>query len=395
MTATEAFPLFEGAFWRDPYPAYAALRDGKPVRRVELPDRPVWFISRYDDVRAVLTDPRFSTDWKYASPEARAATPGMQLPMMVMMDPPDHTRLRKLVSRSFTLRRTADLRPRVEQIAAELLDDLRGDPVDLVAAYAGPLPVQVICELLGVPVEDRAEFSAWSNALVDQPSPEETVAGSSNLVRYLGELVERNRSEPDTALLSALTEVADDGDRLSHDELVGMGVLLLVAGNETTINLVGNALLGLFTHPDQLALLRERPELTPSLVEEVLRWDSPVQSLAYRFAIEDVDVGGTTIPAGASVFLSLAAANRDPSRFPDADRLRIDRDTSGHVGFGHGVHHCLGAQLARMEGEVAIRSLLARYPDLTLALDPAELVHRHSPIIRGLTALPVHLGAPA
>jgi len=365
------------------------------VRVVERPEGLFWLISRYDDVRAALTDPRFSKDWRHASPEARAGAPTFRLPTMLMMDPPDHTRLRKLVSRSFTLRRTAELRPRVEQIAAELLDGVADDLVDLMTAYAVPLPVQVICELLGVPVEDRGEFTTWSNTLVDQISPEETAADSANLARYLGELVDRKRSEPDDALLSALIEVADDGDRLSHEELVAMGVLLLVAGNETTINLIGNALLGLLTHPDQLALLRERPELTSSLVEEVLRWDGPVQNATYRFPTTDVEVAGTTIPAGSVVRLSLAAANRDPSRFPDADELRIDRDASGHLDFGHGLHHCLGAQLARMEGEVAIRTLLARYPDLTLAVDPAELVYRPSMIVRGLTALPVRLGAPA
>jgi Cytochrome P450 len=312
--------------------------------------------------------------------------------MMILMDPPDHTRLRKLVSRSFTLRRTNDMRPRVEEIAKTLLDGLPADrPVDLVAGYAAPLPVQVICELLGVPMADRADFTAWSTAMVDQTSHEETTAGSANLFRYLGDLIDRKRGEPDDALLSALIEVSDDGDRLSREELVAMGMLLLIAGHETSVNLVGNALLGLLIHPDQRALLRARPDLTANLVEEVLRWDSPVQNTPARFTTEPVEMGGVTIPAGVAVVLSLAAANRDPDRFPGADELRIDRAAQGHVAFGHGLHHCLGAQLARIEAEVAIGVLLARFPDLELAVDAAELVHRRSTLVRGLTELPAHL----
>jgi cytochrome P450 len=229
--------------------------------------------------------------------------------------------------------------------------------------------------------------------MVDQTSPEETMAGSTNLARYLGELVERKWAEPDGALLSALTEAADDGDRPSQEELVAMGMMLLIAGHETTINLIGNALLGLLTHPDQLALLRDRPESTPALVEELLRWDSPVQNAPARFTAEAVEVAGTTIPAGVTVVLSLAAANRDPHRFSDADELRIDCDAQGHVALGHGLHHCLGAQLARIEGEVAVRAVLDRYPELALAVDPSELVRRRSTLVRGVTTLPVHLGA--
>jgi vitamin D3 1,25-hydroxylase len=390
--------LFDGAFWSDPYPAYAALREAAPVREVRLPDGPVWLLTRYADVRAAFTDPRFSKDWRWTlPPEQRAAAPATPTPMMILMDPPDHTRLRKLVGRSFTARRMAELRPRVEQIAAELLAGLPAEgEVDLMARYAFLLPVQVICELLGVPAQDRDDFSAWSSVMVDDSPGEEKVAASSRLAEYLGALIERKRTEPDDALLSALAAVSEaDGDRLSAEELVAMAMLLLIAGHETTVNLVGNGVLALLTHPDQLALLRERPELLPAAVEEFLRFDSPVANAPMRFAAEDVEVDGATVPAGAVVMLGLAAANRDPDRFTDPASLDLTRDASGHVAFGHGLHFCLGAQLARIEGEVAIGALLVERPDLALAVDPAELVHRRSSLVRGLTALPVDLGRRA
>ena len=395
MTAT--LELFEGAFWRDPYPAYAELRDAQPVREVQRPGGGVWILSRYVDVRAALADARLSKDWRYTlPPEERAQAPGANIPMMLLLDPPEHTRLRKLVSRSFTLRRMEELRPRVEQIATELLDALPPTGrVDLMAEYAFLLPVFVICELLGVPADDRSDFARWSNTMVDESTQDETMAASAALHGYLAELVERKRREPDDALISALIEVAEDGDRLSQQELVAMAMMLLIAGHETTVNLIGNGVLALLTHPEQRALLRERPELLPSAVEEFLRWDAPVHSTPVRFAAEDVEYSGVTIPARSVVTLSLAAANRDPGRFPDSEELRIDRDAAGHVAFGHGLHHCLGAQLARIEGQEAIGPLLARRPDIALAVDPGELLYRHSHLIRGLRELPVELGPSA
>ncbi|MHA6795402.1 cytochrome P450 family protein [Pseudonocardia bannensis] len=391
--ATGGFELFDGAFWADPYPAYRGLRSEQPVREVQLPDGPMWLVTRYDDVRAALTDPRFSKDWRYTLPaEARAEAPAAPTPMMILLDPPDHTRLRKLVSRSFTARRMAALRPRVEEIAAELLDALPADGVvDLMAGYAVVLPVQVICELLGVPAADREEFGAWSRVMIDESPAEEKTAAVAQLAGYLGELIERKRMQPDDALLSALVEVSEDEDRLSREELVAMAMLLLIAGHETTANLIGNGLLALLTHPDQLTRLREQPGLLPGAVEEFLRFDSPVQTPPVRFAAEDIEVGGTTIPAGSVIMLGLGSANRDDTRFPEADRLDVGRDAGGHVAFGHGLHFCLGAQLARIEGEVAIGALLARRPELTLAVDPAELVHRRSTLVRGLRSLPVTL----
>jgi cytochrome P450 len=382
--------LFDGAFWRDPYPAYAQLRADDPVRRIERSDGVVWLLSRYADVRTALADPRLSKDWRYTlPPEQRASQPGTPIPMMILMDPPEHTRLRKLVSRVFTLRRMEALRPRVREVAAELIAALppRG-PVDLMPGYALLLPVLVICELLGVPADDRDDFVGWSNAMVDSGGDEMDAA--TKLHGYLSALIETKRAHPDDALISALIEDADD-DRLSHEELVAMAMMLLIAGHETTVNLIGNGLLALLTHPTQRDLLRDRPELLPAAVEEFLRFDSPVHSTPARFAAEDVEYAGVTIPAGAVVILSLAAANRDPDRFPGADELRVDRDAAGHTAFGHGLHHCLGAQLARIEGQEAIGALLAARPEMTLAADPAELAYRHSTLVRGLRTLPVEL----
>ena len=392
MTATDE--LFGDAFWRDPYPTLALLRAHAPVRRVDLADGPVWLVTRYDDVRAALGDPRLSKNWRHLlPPEARADAPGEQDPMMLLRDPPDHTRLRKLVSRSFTARRIAALRPRVEEIAAELLGAVPGDaPFDLMERYAFPLPVQVICELLGVPPGDRDRFGAWSRVLIDQSSPQDAQEADTQLHAYLAELIARRRAEPDGALLSDLAQVVDGGgDRLSEPELVAMATLLLIAGHETTTNLVGNAVLALLTHPDQLAQLRARPELMPRAVEEFLRFDGPVWNATYRFTTEDVEIGGVTVPAASAVQLTLGSANRDDARFPDAAELQIDRDAGGHVAFGHGIHFCLGAPLARIEGEVALSALLARFPRLELAVDPAELVFRRSTLVRGVAALPVRV----
>jgi vitamin D3 1,25-hydroxylase len=394
---TGTLELFDGAFWRDPYPAYAELRNAAPVREVQRPEGSMWLLSRYADVRAALADSRLSKDWRHTlPPEARAEAPATNIPMMLLLDPPEHTRLRKLVSRSFTVRRMEELRPRVEQIAGELLDALPPTGrVDIMAEYAFLLPVLVICELLGVPAEDRDEFAAWSNTMVDNSTQEESMAAMGQLSAYLGRLIERKREQPDDALISALIEVAEDEDRLSHEELVAMAMMLLIAGHETTVNLIGNGLLALLTHPEQRALLRERPDLLPSAVEEFLRWDSPVHSTPVRFAAEDVEYSGVTIPAGSVVTLSLAAANRDPGRFADADEVRVDRDASGHVAFGHGLHHCLGAQLARIEGQEALGLLLARRPEIALAVEAGELIYRRSSLVRGLTELPVELGPSA
>lgn len=393
---TTTVDLFEGAFWNDPYPAYADLRDQNPVCRVQMNDGPVWMMFRHADVRAALADPRLSKDWRFTlPPEARAEHAATPIPMMILMDPPEHTRLRKLVSRAFTVRRMEELRPRVAEFAARLLDDLPATGrVDLMSSYAFLLPVFVICELLGVPAVDRDDFAAWSNVMVDESTQDESMAASMKLHGYLSTLIDAKRENPDDALISGLIEVADEGDRLSQEELVAMAMLLLIAGHETTVNLIGNGVLALLTHPEQRTLLHEQPDLMPSAVEEFLRWDSPVHSAPMRFAAEDVEYSGVTIPAGSVVSLSLAAANRD-TRFEAPAGLQVDRDAAGHTAFGHGLHHCLGAQLARIEAQEAIGLLLARRPELALAVDADDLVYRRSTLIRGLRELPVELGPTA
>lgn len=393
---TTTVDLFEGAFWNDPYPAYADLRDENPVCRVQMNDGPVWMMFRHADVRAALADPRLSKDWRFTlPPEARADHPATPIPMMILMDPPEHTRLRKLVSRAFTVRRMEELRPRVAEFAAGLLDDLPATGrVDLMASYAFLLPVFVICELLGVPAQDRDDFAAWSKVMVDESTQDESMAASIAMHGYLSTLIDAKRENPDDALISGLIEVADEGDRLTTDELVAMAMLLLIAGHETTVNLIGNGVLALLTHPEQRKLLHEQPDLLPSAVEEFLRWDSPVHSAPMRFAAEDVEYSGVTIPAGSVVALSLASANRD-TRFEAPADLQVDRDAAGHTAFGHGLHHCLGAQLARIEAQEAIGLLLARRPDLALAVDADDLVYRRSTLIRGLRELPVELGPTA
>ncbi|GAA1837029.1 cytochrome P450 [Pseudonocardia ailaonensis] len=397
-TTTGGHELFDGAFWADPYPAYADLRADEPVRRIDLPGGPQWIVTRYADARAAFVDERLSKDWRYTLPaEQRDQFPAAPTPMMLLLDPPDHTRLRKLVSRSFTARRMTELRPRVQEIADELLAALPADgSLDLMAHYAFLLPVRVICELLGVPAEDRDDFGHWSSTMIDDSPQQEKQDASMRLGKYLAELIERKRAEPDDALLSALTQVSeDDGDALSQEELVAMAMMLLIAGHETTVNLIGNGVVGLLTHPDQRRILAEKPELWPSAVEEFLRWDAPVTTAPVRFAAEDVEIAGTTIPAGAIVILGIGAANRDEERFADAATLDVTRDDRGHVAFGYGLHHCLGAPLARAEGEIALRSLFTARPELALAVEPGELVHRHSVLVHGVAALPVELGPRA
>ena len=401
-SATTGMPdLFDGDFWRDPYPAYAALRENAPVVEVPLPQGgSTWLLTRYDDVLAAFTDERLVKDVRKVMPPGSPDPRGPGGSMMLLQDPPDHTRLRRLVTRAFTARRVADLRPRVEEISAGLLDALAaGDPgasVDLVDAYAVPLPVAVICELLGVPAGDRAEFGAWSNAMIDDSGAADGPAATEAMGRYIGSLL-ASPDRPDDALLTALLAASVEGDRLTPQEVVAMGILLLVAGHETSANLIGNAALGLLTDDGLRARAADASSM-PAVVEEFLRFDGPVHNAPLRFAATDVEYSGTTIPAGSVVTLSIGSANRDPERFDrpavfDAERPQ-ERGVS-NLAFGHGVHHCLGAGLARLEGEVALGALLARFPQMSLAVAPDVLVHRRSTIVHGLAALPVRPGPAA
>ncbi|GAA3578927.1 cytochrome P450 [Amycolatopsis ultiminotia] len=366
---------------------------------------PSYLITGYEDARAALTDPRVSKNNQGAH-ELMAAKLGEEnlgagfgellSANMLNSDPPDHTRLRKLVNKAFTSRTVARLRPRVEEITGELLDEMaRHEQLDLMAAFALPLPITVICELLGVRPEDRGEFSGWSNTLLSGGGEEPAVIedAAARMQGYLVKLVEDKRVEPAEDLLSELVQATDEGDALSEQELVGMAFLLLVAGHETTVNLIGNATLALLRAPDQAAKLRAEPSLLPGAVEEFLRFDGPINIATIRYTTEDVAVGGTTIPAGEFVRVSLLAANRDEGRFPDPADLDVTRPAGGHLAFGHGIHYCVGAPLARLEAEVALGSLLNRFPDLALAVPEEQLRYRSSTLVHGLRELPVRLGA--
>ncbi|MEV0221809.1 cytochrome P450 [Streptomyces sp. NPDC050704] len=386
-----------GDFTRDPYPVYAELRAAGPVHRVrDLDGEEVWLVVGYDACRAAFTDPRLSRDWRRSGNMSQIVNTEQDQPAlahMLMSDPPDHTRLRRLVAREFTPRRIDALAPRIQQVTDELLDAMLARDerrADLIASFAFPLPMTVICELLGVPELDRDAFRGWSNEMVARTSPEAEARAYQEMPAYLAELVADKRAHPGEDLLSALIHTADEGgDRLAPDELIGMSVLLLIAGHETTLNLIGNGMRALFAHPSQLADLRADFGLLDGAIEEMLRYDGPVEACTDRLALADVEMGGVTIPAGSTVLIVMADADRDPERFGEPDRFDIRRDARGHMAFGHGLHHCLGAPLARLEGRIAIRTLLERCPSLAPDADEAELSWVAGLLIRGVRKLPV------
>ncbi|WIV57075.1 cytochrome P450 family protein [Amycolatopsis nalaikhensis] len=390
-------------FAQDPHLLAELLRAEGPVRRAKMPrGLPCYLVTGFAEARLLLADPRLSKDSgraralfeaKLPSGEPAQGGVGQDLSFhMLNSDPPDHTRLRKLVNKAFTARTVARLRPRVEEITAELLDGLAGrERADLLASFAAPLPITVICELLGVRAADRTEFSEWSKTLLSSSTPEAMQAAAQNMFAYLTDLIAQKRTEPAEDLLSDLVHASDDGDSLSEAELVSMAFLLLVAGHETTVNLIANGVLALLREPEQLALLRSDPSLLPNAVEEFLRFDGPIHLATLRFTAEPVEVGGVTIPEGEFVLVSLLGANRDEERYPEPDRLDITRAAGGHLAFGHGIHYCVGAPLARLEAEIALGGLLARFPGLALDAKPDELVYRPSSLVHGLEALPVRL----
>lgn len=390
------FNPMDPEFVADPYPMYHRLRAEDPVHHSPLG---FWVLTRYPDVMAMLRDPRLIKEPIAAFVAARfgmAVPPGLGLSMLDR-DPPDHTRLRGLVSKAFTPRALERLRPEIQQIVDGLLDEVeaRGS-MDLVEEFAYPLPVRVICEMLGVPVKDHERFKAWGldiarglDAIMLPPDSEvgqRSVSGRRALADYFRELIAERRAGPRDDMLSALIAAEEAGDKLNEEELLATCILLLVAGHETTVNLIGNGTLALLRHPDQLRKLRERPGLIGTAVEELLRFDGPVQRTA-RIPSEDITIGGQTIGKGEMVMPFLGAADRDPTQFPDPDRLDITRADNRHIAFGMGIHFCLGAPLARMEGQIAINTLLARLPKLALATDRPQF--RQSLTLRGLQALPL------
>ena len=395
------FNPFAASFRADPYATYARLRTEDPVHWSELIHG--WLLVRYADVQAVLRDPRFSAELTRLQgfEELMAALGGvgpaveLMTQSMVNVDPPQHTRLRALVTQAFTPGAVEALRPRIEAITRDLLEAAERAPsFDLMREIAIPLPAIVIAELLGIPPDDRAVFRRWSDDLVAALDP----IGDPGIMRradraivelsdYLRPLIRRRRSEPMDDLISALVAVEEAGEQLSEDEVYAMCILLLVAGNETTTNLIGNGILALLRDPAARDQLRANPALAASAVEELLRYDSPAQFTTSRVALEDVVFDGRRIRAGTLVLLALGAANRDPARFPDPDRLDLRRAENHHLAFGHGLHYCLGAPLARLEAQIAIPAILERWPSLRLATATPEW--HETLIIHGLRALPV------
>jgi cytochrome P450 len=379
--------------------AFAQLAVAAPIHRVELPTGELaWLVTGYDEVRQVLQDPRLIKSEAALANVGRDVLPPEVFEAMVHhmlnSNPPDHARLRRLVTAAFTRRRVEQLAPRVQQITDDLLDAMASAAqVDLIDAFACPLPITVICELLGVPAERRTEFHHWSSVVVTGmlAGPEAFIAASTAIVSYLRELIEAKRTTPADDLLSALVAVRDGEDRLTEDELTSMAFLLLVAGHETTVNLIGNGVHALLAHPTQLALLRAQPDLLPAAVEELLRFDSPVQVATSRITAEPVEIAGVTIPAGEIVVPSLFSANRDPACTARPNVLDITRTYNPHLSFGHGIHRCLGAPLGRLEGRIALGALLARFPRLRLAVPVQQLTWRPGMLMNGLTALPVAL----
>ena len=405
MVATRKYDLYSDEFRAQTYETFARMRASDPVFCQPGIDGTtmIWFVTRHDEVvEVLLDDERFVRDPALAltPEELEAYTTGMHESFafienhMLNKDGEDHRRLRRLVTQAFTPRMVERLRPRIQEIADELLDavESRGR-MDLVDEYAFPLPMMVIAELLGIPHDDRDHFRGWSNAMVTPAlSPEEIALVGDQMnafVTYLRELFERRRAEPRDDLISALLQAEHAGDVLSEQELFSMVALLIVAGHETTVNLIGNAASALLQHPEQRAMVERDPTLMPRAIEELLRYDGSVERALNRWAATDVELGGQTIRRGDTVMVMLSSASRDPERFSYADTLDVTRTDLKHVGFGRGSHYCLGAPLARLEGEIALATLLRRLPSLRLDVLPEELRWRPVPLFRSLVALPV------
>lgn len=416
---TAAMPgLFTREFAANPYPAYAWLREHSPVHRTTLPSGVnAWLVTRYTDARQALADPRLSKNPVHHSEAAhakgRVGIPGERsaelMTHLLNIDPPDHTRLRRLVSKAFTPRRVAEFAPRVQELTDRLIDSFaeRGE-ADLIHEFAFPLPIYAICDMLGVPREDQDDFRDWAGMMLRHPGGAPPgargsqaggtrggVARSVKKMRsYLADLIHRKRADLGDDLISGLIRASDHGEHLTEAEAAAMAFILLFAGFETTVNLIGNGTYALLCHPVQRERLQQAlaagdTTLLTTAVEELLRYDGPVEIATWRFATAPLVIGGQPIGTGDPVLVVLAAADRDPARFADPDVLDLSRRDNQHLGYGHGIHYCLGAPLARLEAQTALGTLLRRLPDLRLAVEPAELRWRGGLIMRGLRALPV------
>ncbi|MFB7918624.1 cytochrome P450 [Streptomyces sp. NPDC056061] len=402
--------LFTWEFATDPYPAYAWLREHSPVHRTALPSGvEAWLVTRYADARQALADTRLSKNPAHHAEPAHAkgktGIPGERkaelMTHLLNIDPPDHTRLRRLVSKAFTPRRVAEFAPRVQELTDRLIDRFAAEGrADLIHDFAFPLPIYAICDLLGVPREDQDDFRDWAGMMIRHGGgPRGGVARSVKKMRgYLAELIHRKREglREDGAddLISGLIRASDHGEHLTENEAAAMAFILLFAGFETTVNLIGNGVYALLRNPVQRARLQHSLDageggLLETGIEELLRYDGPVELATWRFATEPLTLGGRDIATGDPVLVVLAAADRDPARFDEPDTLDLARRDNQHLGYGHGIHYCLGAPLARLEGRTALATLLTRLPDLRLAVEPADMRWRGGLIMRGLRTLPV------
>jgi len=387
------FNPWDPAFRANPYPHYRPLLAGPP-RILDL-FGPIGMVTRYADVTAVLRDhAHFSSERSPNPDEIADQGPFAGARTMLFSDPPMHTRLRRLVSRDFTPRRIREMEPRIREIARTLVEAAaRKGELEVMTGIANPLPVMVIAEMLGVPPDHYEQFKHWSdtvvsgdNTLPGTPLPEEFHVANRSLRNYFAEEIERRRRTPGPDLISALVAAHDDAEAMNADELLAFVLLLLLAGNETTTNLIGNGMLALGRNPEQMEKLRKTPELMPRAIEEILRYDGPVQS-TIRSTKEEINLGGTILPANLGCFIILAAANRDPAQFENPDRFDITREPRDHVALGQGIHFCIGAPLARMEGAIAISAMLETFPNIRIKDPSAEVAYKGSYFLRGINSL--------
>lgn len=390
---TSQTEFFSRDFTQNPYPVYEKLRQNDPIHRVLFPHGDFgWIITRYEDAVEVLKDNRFSKDViKRYGPDQD----NIFVHNMLFSDPPDHRRLRGLVQKAFTPRLIEGMRSHIQDIADDLLDNLNSqDKMNLIDEFAFPLPIIVISEILGVPLEDQDKFRLWSNSIIDATSEENSEVfekHAKEFIDYLNAWFAKVREQPGDDLISQLVVAEESGEQLTEKELLGVVALLIIAGHETTVNLIGNGILALLEHPEQRELLIKRPELIHNAVEEMLRYNGPVEFSTSRWASEDIEFHGHHIAEGELVIVALDSANRDEAKFKDADVFDITREKSAHLAFGKGIHLCLGAPLARLEGEIAINTLIRRFPDMQLQADVNELEWRPGMIVRGVKEIPVQL----
>lgn len=385
--------FFTKEFTHNPYPVYEKLRKEEPVFRVMFPHGEFgWIITRYEDAVQIMKDPRFTKDIaKRYGPENQS----IFVNNMLFSDPPDHRRLRGLVQKAFTPKLIADMRSHIQEIADDLLDNLASqEKMNLIDDFAFPLPIIVISEILGVPLEDQDKFRMWSNSIIDASSSEHAEMFEQHareFTEYLNVWFAKVRKDPGNDLISQLVTAEDSGQQLSENELLGVVSLLIIAGHETTVNLIGNGILALLEHPEQRELLIKQPELIHNAIEEMLRYNGPVEFSTSRWALEDIEFRGQHIAQGELVIVALDSANRDEQQFKDSDVFDITREKSSHLAFGTGIHLCLGAPLARLEGEIAVSTLLNRFPNMQLQADVNELEWRPGMIVRGVKEIPVQL----